>query len=148
MPTIRRILVPVDFSACSRAALDYAAFLGERFGAAIDVLHVWEPPGYVGPEVMINVPGRTGLPLVEFARTEAGREMEKFLAALEERKIVEVNGRLETGMPVNMILSAAADRDYDLIVMGTHGRTGFMGSVTERVVRRAPCPVLTLRAPA
>jgi nucleotide-binding universal stress UspA family protein len=53
MPTISRLLVPVDFSACSRAALEYALFLGERFGASIDVLHVWDRPHGIGPEFLI-----------------------------------------------------------------------------------------------
>jgi nucleotide-binding universal stress UspA family protein len=150
MKPIQRILVPVDFSASSRAALEAAAFLAEKLGASVDVLHVWEPPGYVGPEVMIHMPGKTGLPLVEFAHTEAGRDMERFLADFGKRGL-RVSGRLETGLAVQTILRVAGDDHYDLIVMGTRGRTGLshlmLGSVAERVVRRAACPVLTVREP-
>ena len=62
MDIIRRILVPVDFSTCSRAALEYAAVIARRFGSGVDVLHVWEPPRYVGPDMTVTIPGRTGLP--------------------------------------------------------------------------------------
>ncbi len=68
MPTISRILVPVDLSVCSRAAIDFAAVIGRQFGASIDVLNVWEPPRGVGPEFLIREPGEKGHPLLEDAR--------------------------------------------------------------------------------
>ncbi|HJZ87263.1 MAG TPA: universal stress protein [Polyangia bacterium] len=151
MPDLNKILVPVDFSACSRAALDYAAFLGGRFTASIDVLHVWQPPHVVGgAEMLVYAEGQPQRTLAEFARTHAGKEMEEFLATIENRGL-KVRGRLETGDPYVTILRVAADEKYDLIVMGTHGRTGLqhllMGSVAEKVVRRSSCPVLTIRIP-
>ena len=146
MFTLNRILVPVDFSPCSRAALDYAAFLGERFGAAIDVLHVWQPPRSVWePLYTMEVSHHR---LAHFESTEAGREMKEFLAHLEDQTHIKVRGRLETGDPYKTILGVAVEDSYDLIVMGTQGRTGMshllLGSLAEAVVRRAPCPVLTI----
>jgi universal stress protein A len=148
MYTVGKILVPVDFSACSRAALDYAAFLAARFGASIDVLHIWSPPRAAwGPPYPISVDHDR---LVLFERTEAGRKMKEFLAHLEEEGGLQVRGRIESGDAYATILNVAAGDDYDLIVMGTHGRTGMthllLGSIAESVVRRAPCPVATIRA--
>jgi nucleotide-binding universal stress UspA family protein len=145
MYAIARILVPVDFSPCSRAALDYAAFLGERFGAAIDVLHVWATYPVAWDPPSLIAAGYT--PLVDFERSDAGRQMKAFLGHLEHRIRSPVRGRLDRGAPVDRILAAAAE-GYDLVVMGTHGRTGvahlLFGSVAEAVVRRAPCPVVTI----
>lgn len=145
---MNKILVPVDFSACSKTALDYAANLARRFGATLHLLHVWEPPRYIIPEVLVQVPGEASQTLADFARSEAGKEMETFLTGLQDEEF-EVKGRLESGDPTDCILRLAADEDYSLIVMATHGRTGlshlFLGSVAEKVVRRAACPVLTIR---
>lgn len=150
MSTLGRILVPVDFSPCSRAALDYAVFLSERIGATIDVLHVWEPPQHAAPEMFVLWHQDSHLTLSEFAESEAAQEMDRFLSSVE-RKMLRARGRLEVGEPVSTILRCATDGEYDLIVMGTHGRTGLAhlisGSVAERVVRRAPCPVTTVRLP-
>jgi nucleotide-binding universal stress UspA family protein len=147
---IRRILVPVDFSPASRAALEYAVFLARRFDAGVEVLHVWEPPLYVGPEITITAPGRA-VTLAEFARTEASRGMEEFLASLDRAGLPSLNGRVDSGPPAATILRVATDEHCDLIVMGTRGRTGLahalLGSVAEKVVRRASCPVVTVHAP-
>jgi nucleotide-binding universal stress UspA family protein len=148
MFSIRRILVPVDFSPCSRAALDYAVDLATVFSAEVEVLHVWEPPLYLSPEMLVNVAGRPPISLSEFAQTAAGRQMDELLASVEKRG-VRVHGRLAYGVTTETILHSAAE-DCDLVVMGTHGRTGFahlvLGSVAERVVRHAACPVLTIHS--
>jgi len=147
MREIRRILVPVDFSECSRAALEDAAVLAERFGASIDVLHVWNTPHYVGPEFLIREPGEAGHPLEEAAISQAETEMDEFLSGVPQRERFRV--RLESGKPHETIVKLAADERYDVIVMGTHGSSGLphvlMGSVAEKVVRNAPCPVMTIR---
>lgn len=151
MFNLSRILVPVDFSACSRAALDYAAFVARKFSATIDVLHVWEPPRPLWWEGMypVDVIGEQRT-LVAFESSRAGREMKAFLAHLEEDEGLCTRGRLESGDPYRTILAVARDDRYDLIVMGTHGRTGMshliLGSLAEAVVRRAPCPVVTVRS--
>lgn len=148
MNPVKRILVPVDFSPCSKAALEHASFLAHRLGAELEVLHVWEPPTYVTPEMVVHMPGEKSRTLAEFVRTQSGQAMEALLASIERDGLV-VHGRLETGAVVETILRAA--RENDLVVMGTHGRTGLshllLGSVAEKVVRRSPCPVLTVREP-
>jgi nucleotide-binding universal stress UspA family protein len=147
----RRILVPVDFSACSKAALDYAMNIAERLGASVDVLHVWEPPHYITPETVVYIPGEPGQSLSQYARSQANRAMEELLSSARRDHGPSLSGRIEAGQAVGVILEHAKGDAFDLIVMGTHGRTGLshllVGSVTERVVRRAPCPVLTIRVP-
>jgi nucleotide-binding universal stress UspA family protein len=100
-------------------------------------------------ELTVSVPeGRTTL--AQFVRTRAGKELEQLLSDIQRRSTIEVTGRLDMGDPCEAILKTAAAGHHDMIVMGTHGRTGlshlFLGSVAERVVRRAPCPVLTIRS--
>jgi nucleotide-binding universal stress UspA family protein len=144
MRTPCRILVPIDFSPSSRTALDYAADMAARFGAALDVLYVWQPPH-----------GHTsGQPALEdFARTYFGHEMALVLERLEARHLRDVHGRLEAGDASHTILDVAV-QGYDLIVLGIHCPARLSGlrhlvhpSVAARVVERAPCPVLTVRAP-
>jgi nucleotide-binding universal stress UspA family protein len=138
----RRILIPVDFTAQSRAAVDYAILLAERFGAEVQLLHIWRP---VATPTLWDQ-----LPLDEFVRTNAGQTMKSYLAELEESG-VKALGRLEQGEPAETIVEVAREDDLDLIVMGTHGRTGLSRllhrHVAERVIRASPCPVITLRVP-
>jgi nucleotide-binding universal stress UspA family protein len=148
LPAITRILVPIDFSPSARAALEYAAFLTARFGAALDVLHVWEPPGYVGPDTLALLPVSAGQPGWDQTRGEVSREVEQFLGKAGA-KPKNLSIRVEAGEPSDTILHIARETSVDLVVMGTHGRTGLsrllIGSVAEAVLRRSTCPVLTIR---
>jgi len=143
MPTkIERILVPVDFSSCSEAALAYAAGLARKVGARVDVLHAWEAPA---------IPADLPLPVEEF-QTGARREAERLLDDLVARHRAAdepVRAHLAAGSAVPTILGQLAIGEHDLIVIGTHGRRGLvravLGSVAEEVLRRAPCPVLCVR---
>jgi nucleotide-binding universal stress UspA family protein len=145
---INRILVPVDFSAHSEGALRYASALGARLGAAIHVLHVVEDPlasGAWNSEV-------AALPQIGDLRENLVADAEQRLARYHERAEragVPSTTAVRLGHPPQMIVDYAAAEAVDLIVMGTHGRTGLkhalLGSVAERVVRHAPCPVVTLR---
>ncbi len=151
---IERVLVPVDLSDCSTAAVDYGAFLGRELGAQIDVLHVWSPPAelaHMMRDLTVTDPeGRKGA-LAQVIRTWAGRKLKAALQRLEDEGVGGVRGRLAEGVPHRTIVEVADD-GYDLVVMGTHGRTGLsrtlMGSVAERVVRRSPVPVLAVRRAA
>jgi nucleotide-binding universal stress UspA family protein len=147
---ITRILVPIDFSPSARAALEYATFLAGKLGAELEVLHVWEPPGYVGPDALALLPVGSGQPGWEQTRAEVQREVEQQLARAPARPRA-LSVRVEAGEPSDAILRLARDGGVDLIVMGTHGRTGLsrllIGSVAEAVLRRSACPVLTLRVP-
>jgi universal stress protein A len=152
LPAITRILVPVDFSPSAGAALDYAAFLAGKHGAELTVLHVWEAQGHVGPDARSMLPiGAGGQPGWEHVRVEVRREVELFLgkAGIRPRGAAV---RVEAGEPSDTILQVAKDVGADLVVMGTHGRTGLsrllIGSVAEAVLRRSTCPVLTIRVPS
>ncbi len=148
MPAITRILVPVDFSPSARAALEHGAFLAGKFTASLDVLHVWEPPGYVGPDTLALLPVASGQPGWDQTRAELSREVERFLAKAGARPR-NTSVRVESGEPSDTILHVARETGVDHIVMGTHGRTGLsrllIGSVAEAVLRRSTCPVTTIR---
>ena len=145
-----RILVPTDFSAPSGAALGYARVLADRFGASLHVLHVFESP-LVAAATSAEV----------FVGQSPGIEAE-LLANAEKRlnECVTPNERtryaattdIVMGKPARTIVDYATRGGMDLIVMGTHGRSGaahlFMGSVAEQVVRAAPCAVLTVHRPS
>ena len=146
MMTISRILVPTDFSDCSTEALKYARALAQTFGSTLHVLHVVQDP-YTQPWAAEAFAAPIGDLLVEWEAQARKRMLESIPEA--ERGHVTVNSVI--GSPFLEILRFAQERSIDLIVIGTHGRgpLGHMllGSVAERVVRRAPCPVLTVRHP-
>lgn len=144
---LKRILVPMDFSSGSRQALDYAVDLAAPFGAELLVLYVVEPVYYATPADLYGPSANLGMLLEEQQRF--GREQ---LAKTEEQlrtRDVRCSVFLQTGTPYRQIVDTAKRRKADLVVMATHGRTGLshlvMGSVAEKVVRMAECPVLTLR---
>jgi nucleotide-binding universal stress UspA family protein len=141
MSTLTRILVPHDFSETSDAAVKYAVTLARSFGARLLFLHVSD---------RARSDLETEFPLgLENAMEDAVRErLQKVLTPAEQvelRPDLDVRG----GNPAKEIVEYAKEREADLIVMGTHGRTmvshAFLGSVAEKVVRTAPCPVLTVR---
>lgn len=152
MIAVKKILVPVDFSDGARAALDLAAGLATAFSAAIELYHVWQPPPLV-PVPLVVVSPEQGRPLTleQLARTEAGTQMKDLVEHLRGRGVATVTSRVGVGDPAHEILDLARVGGFDLIVMGTHGRHGIahalLGSVAEKVVRRATCPVLTVRSP-
>jgi universal stress protein A len=141
MFAVQTILHPTDFSARSAHAFEVACALARGCGAGLVVLHVAAPPPtLVGEGVFLPlVPD--DLPTLE----------EKLRRLRPARPGVEVTHRMAQGDPVREILRAAEETKCGLIVMGTHGRRGLsrlvMGSVAEQVVRRAGCPVVTVRAP-
>lgn len=150
MPAVARVLVPIDFSPSARAALEYATFLAVRFGSELVALHVWQPAGYAGPDTLAFVPPGHGRPWEE-SRGEVLREVERLLAE-QDAKPPKAEVRVEVGEPADTILRIAREGGVDLVVMGTHGRTGIsrflLGSVAEAVLRRSTCPVVTLRVPS
>lgn len=146
-PNFARILVPIDFSPTSESAIDYARELATRFDAQIELLHVVEDPiasGAWEPDASyLTIPE-----LLDRFVEEGERRLEDFKNRLRDAGIT-VETRVVTGSPARGILHTAQEDGCDLIVMGTHGRTGLshmlMGSVAERVIRTAACPVLTVR---
>lgn len=143
MKAIHKILCPVDFSACSLAASQLAANLARTFGAEVELFYVFQPPFHLGLE---EVPLSSSTADRHFAmlRRDASEAMDKLVKELEASGVKVRRTEVE-GEPYEKIVERS--RDVDMIVMGTHGRTGLprflLGSVAERVVRAAQCPVLT-----
>lgn len=148
MIDLHRILVPTDFSKHSANALTYATAFAEKFGAELYFLHVVQDLALFIPDMVTVAPPPT--PTVEqlsvavqaaFDRIIKENQLERFTLHREVRE----------GTPFYEIIQFAREKDIDLIVMGTHGHSGLahvlLGSVTEKVVRKAPCPVLTVRHP-
>jgi len=146
MATFRRILHPTDFSRASAPALRRAVALAKACRAQIVLLHVMTPPS---PFIGEGAPPSSYADLLILARRSAKRRLAAALARAR-RERVRVQAIFAEGLPADEILRAARRARADLIVMGTHGRTGvsrvFLGSVAERVVRESRCPVLTVRA--
>lgn len=148
MIALKTVLVPTDFSDTSDAALRYGKALAKAFGASLHVLHVVQEP-FAQPWA-VEAYGFSLGTLQEEWRRDAVVRIEQTLTA-EERLHYRAELRTVVGHPVVEILRDAKEHDVDLIVMGTHGRGPLehmvMGSVAERIVRRAHCPVLTVRHP-
>lgn len=147
MTTIRRILCPLDFSRFSRHALEQAVALARETGADISVLHV-----FTFAPVAQSVTAGATIPLEPMRLDASGRsaitsDMAAFIEDVDTAGVT-LSTTLFEGDPVTRILDRATDWNADVIVMGTHGRTGFerllLGSITEKVLRKAPCPVLTV----
>jgi nucleotide-binding universal stress UspA family protein len=141
--TFKKILCPIDYSECSAKALRYAAGLALKDSSRLYLMHVIDKRIYEYEEPMYEA-----LP-----RPDEARLKEKLTESIpkEIRSDINVETIVTAGIPANEIINAAREKEVDVIVMGTHGRTGIahavMGSVAENVVRSAPCPVLTVRHP-
>ena len=142
---LRRILVPIDFSPLSKKALQYALPFAEVFGAELELLHVIEPdvpPAFDG----FTVAPPTG---PNGNRTKSANRLKNLASSMAIRRTKHVRSTVRTGLAAYEIVEAAKEFDVDLIVIATHGYTGWkhfaIGSTAERVVRAAPCPVLVVR---
>jgi len=143
---IKRILFPTDFSEGAMNALPYAVDMVRHYGARLYMLHVMHDIAVSGlhiPHVSLDV-------IHKEIEAEASKEIEKF-GVMERQDIKNIEYVILRGVPYEEILKFVEKNNIDLIVMGTHGRKGLdrvlFGSVAERVVRNAPCPVLTVRGP-
>jgi universal stress protein A len=150
MPSISRILVPTDFSPQSDSALDYAVTLAQALKASLVLLYVFEDPFATAaytPDVHGSGRPRATQPMVQDDQTQLGSRV-----ARVRQSGLSVTSDFVWGNPSKIIPEYAAAQGIDLIVMGTQGRTGvahlILGSVAERVVRVAPCPVLAVRPPS
>lgn len=139
---VRRVLVPVDFSEASDAAIQHAKEIAQTYGAEIDLLHVVEEPFY---------PPAYGPDVSRFPTQDVVKRVEAQLAEMAREKIgyEHVMVSATTGTPSNAILEYMDENDVDLVVMATHGRTGLdrvlLGSVTERVLRQSPTPIFVVK---
>jgi nucleotide-binding universal stress UspA family protein len=149
MFALKNILVATDFSECSDAALRYGRALARQFGARLHVLHVVET-------VLADSLGVYGyasvVPELQLELEESDRKRLESLISADDRQMLQATTTLcSFDTPAHAIDDYARSEKVDLIVIGTHGRRGLshlvLGSVAEKVVRTAPCPVLTVRVP-
>lgn len=138
----KRILFPTDFSHTGDAALRFATSLAKESGGRLIIVHVQEAPlAYGGGEMYYGIPEPTTDELMKMLRDVKPTDVS-----------VPVEYRLVTGDPADAVVRLAEDDGIDLIVLGSHGRTGLtrllMGSVAEAIVRKAHCPVLVYKEPA
>jgi len=145
--TIKKVLVPIDFSDYSKSALKYAVNFAKSFNADIILVYVVEPIIYP-PDFSM---GQIAMPSIN---TEWDDRAKDELAKLAKNEITGVNSVktiIKTGKPFVEIIETAKEENADLIIIATHGHSGvehiLFGSTAEKVVRKAPCPVLTLREP-
>jgi universal stress protein A len=142
---LKRILVPLDFSPLSKKALQYAVRLAREFNAEVSLFHVIEPeipPAFDG--YMIAPPR-----ISNGAGTRCTNRLKSLATSARTAGLNRVGSTVRSGLPAHEIVEAAKELDVDLIVIATHGYTGWkhfaIGSTAERVVRAAPCPVLVVR---
>lgn len=146
MWNLKIIVVPVDFSETSDTALTHARDLAAKFQCSLHLLHVVQDP-YTQPwgaeAYGVSLPN-----LLQEMERNAKVRLDSLIPASDELQVIKV---VKVGSPFVEIVRYAADQKADLIVMGTHGRGAvahmFLGSVAEKVVRKAGCPVLTVRQP-
>jgi nucleotide-binding universal stress UspA family protein len=147
MPAPSRILVPVDLSDGSQALIDYAIQFARPFNATLEIIHAWEPPQYVAPDLLVAAPGWNSQSLEKVAVDAATKELTE-LVAKNRNAGPPMQHRVIVGEAASTVLRAAEEGKADLIIMGTHGRRGLprllMGSVAQKIVARAHCPVLTM----
>lgn len=147
MKSFQKILIATDFSDCSEEACAYALELARKFDASLSVLHVINEPvdlrGFYVPHISF-----------EELEKEMAQGAATMLETFCQKNLSDFNrysSSVVTGVPYEEINRIAQEQSFDLIVIGTHGRSGLdhliFGSTAERVVRGAPCPVLTIRLP-
>jgi nucleotide-binding universal stress UspA family protein len=144
---IKKILVPIDFSDYSKSALKYAVNFCKNCNGEMILIYVVEPVIYP-PDFSM---GQIAIPSVNAEWDERAKQELDKLAKEEIPDSVAIKTIIKTGKPFLEIIETAGELDVDLIIIATHGRTGvehiLFGSTAEKVVRKAPCPVLTIREP-
>lgn len=145
--TIKKVLVPIDFSDYSKSALKYAVNFTKSFNAEIILIYVVEPVIYP-PDFSM---GQIAMPSINTEWDDRAKDELAKLAKNEISGFNSVKTVIKTGKPFVEIIETAKEEDVDLIIIATHGHSGvehiLFGSTAEKVVRKAPCPVLTLREP-
>ena len=144
---IKKVLVPIDFSDYSKSALKYAADFAQKFNAEMILIYVVEPVIYP-PDFSL---GQIAIPSINTEwDIKAKEELDK-LADTEISNAITVKTIIKTGKPFIEVIETASEEDVDIIIIASHGHSGMehilFGSTAEKVVRKAPCPVLTLREP-
>jgi nucleotide-binding universal stress UspA family protein len=147
MTAVPKMLVPIDFSPGSDSSVGYAIALAQTLRSEVTLLHVYERADGMSS----IVPGADRVVDDEHDRALAHQWLDELRTRTIRGRDVEVRVAVVSGSPAREIISFARKSSFDMVVMGTHGRTGLqhvlMGSVAEAVVRRASCPVLTIHCP-
>ncbi len=147
MGLIKKILVPIDFSDYSKNALKYALEFSKSFNAKLYLVYVIEPLVFPADFSM----GQISLPAMDVETTDRAKDELASLVKSEFGETNDVETIIKTGKPFVEINDTARDLDVDLIIIASHGHTGvehlLFGGTAEKVVRKAPCPVLSLREP-
>jgi nucleotide-binding universal stress UspA family protein len=148
---IKKILCPVDCSKGSGVALEYALAFAAQCNAEVHLLHVWQVHYQVRQDLSVWMEAHGQLPIAKVIEDEAREETDRFLMSIPAETRSKLKIHIVEGEPWRTVVDMAARDGFDLIAMGTHGRTGvvhlYLGSVAEKVVRHAGCPVLTVRMP-
>ena len=144
---IKKVLVPIDFSDYSKSALKYAVNFAKSFNAEIILIYVVEPVIYP-PDFSM---GQIAMPSINTEWDDRAKDELQKLAKYEITGVTSVKTIIKTGKPFVEIIETAKEENVDLIIIASHGHSGvehiLFGSTAEKVVRKAPCPVLTLREP-
>lgn len=147
IPDIKKILVPIDFSDYSKSALRYSVNFAKLFNAELNLVYVIEPVVYP-PDFSM---GQIAFPQVDVQLDERANDELNKLAKTEIPQGMACNVLIKTGKPFVEIIELASELDIDLIIIASHGHTRtesiLFGSTAEKVVRKSPCPVLSLRVP-
>ncbi|MDP2682069.1 MAG: universal stress protein [Deltaproteobacteria bacterium] len=144
---IKKILFPTDFSVASDYALSYAVSMAKRFKAEIFLIHVvdtsYDISGFYIPHISVEK-------LIQEMESSAEAQLKKVGGKIS-RSVKAYKSAVKSGIPYKEIIKFAKNKGIDMIIMGTHGKSGtdhfFFGSTTERVMKQADCPVLTIRPP-
>ncbi len=148
MAPIRRILCPVDFSEGAEAALAEALFLAQGLDAEVEVVHAWQTPIVIRPDLVVWVEGTAGPALAEVVKSRSHIAMDQLLDKLDPDQRARAKMKILHGPPADTIVAYAREQGHDLIVVGSHGRAGLsrwvLGSVAERIVKHATCPVMVV----
>ena len=149
MITYKTIVLPTDLSPNADVASAYALELAQHYDGQIYLLHVFEDSPYYSAATANDTVAMDPTAWIASAQIEHQEQLEKAAAALEKKSKVRVIPEQRLGHPAAEIVAFAEEKKADAIVIATHGRRGFshffFGSVAERVIRTAPCPVLTIR---
>ncbi len=144
---IKKVLVPIDFSDYSKSSLKYAVNFVKQLNAELFLIYVVEPVIYP-PDFSL---GQIAIPTVDLEMDKRAIEELNKLAQKEIPSDLKAKTIVKTGKPFIEIIETASEENIDLIIIATHGHTGvehiLFGSTAEKVVRKAPCPVLTIREP-
>lgn len=147
MNPVKKILFPTDFSEASHYALSYAIEMKKVFNAELEIVHVLFDEG----NIVFYIP-QMGMPAKHTSsdfEDGARKQFDEFVENAPDLKNIEYTTKILRGNPYSEIVKEAETGNFDMIIIGTHGRTGLehvlFGSVAELVIRKSPCPVLTIR---